>query len=64
MKRILIDLGSFEAAKSDDLRARILRLSFDEQAVPKHPELLIVFWDRPEPLEELFPEIRPFLQYL
>ena len=63
MKMIKIDLSAFPPEKQSELTEKILALAWDDYITLGHPELLTVAWDRKEPIDEVFPELRPYLTY-
>ncbi len=63
MKIVKIDLSTFLPEKQLELREKVLALAWDDYINVGHPELLTVVWDHQEPIEEVFPELRPYLTY-
>ena len=63
MKTVIIDLSSFPPAKQEELKKKVLLLAWDDYITMGHPELLTVVWDREEPIEDVFPELAPYLTY-
>lgn len=63
MNMVQIDLSPFPPETQEELRKKLLALAWDDYIIIDHPEILSLAWNRREPIEEVFPELAPYLTY-
>lgn len=63
MKMVQIDLSSFPPEIQEELRKKLLAFAWDDYIIVGHPEILSLAWNRQELIEEIFPELAPYLTY-
>lgn len=64
MKMVQVDLSAFPPKKQKDYREKLLIFAWDDYTIVDHPEILSLAWNQQEPIEEIFPELAPYLKYL
>lgn len=63
MKMVQIDLSPFPPETQEKLRKKLLDLAWDDYIIIGHPEILSIAWDWEKPIEDVFPELAPYLTY-
>lgn len=63
MKIVKINLESFPSAKRAELKEKILAIALDDYITIGHPDILTVLWGYKESIEDVFPELQPYLTY-
>ena len=64
MKKVKINLSGFSAAETAKWTHKLKALAWDDYDVTGHPETVILFWNHPESLESVYPELADRLTYL